>query len=98
MAKKQYDKARDCAVRGIKLHPTNIVMYTILSDIELRAGKRDKAIAVYEQGVKATKRHPELLSAMANLLIDAKRLDGSEEDRRRVADRRAIFPDKLPSS
>ena len=79
IVKKQYDKARDCAVRGIKLYPANATMYIVLSEIESHDGKRDKAIAVYEQGIKATNRDPSLLLHMANLLIDVKRLDEAKK-------------------
>ena len=72
---RQYDDARDCATRGVALYPDNPNMYKTLANIELRSGDRDEAMAVLEQGLKATRRHPELLWAYANLLIDINRLE-----------------------
>jgi cellulose synthase operon protein C len=77
--KGQYDKARECAERGVKLHPTNSRMYISLANIELHDKKLDKAIAVYEQGIKATKRSPELLWELANLLIDIRKLEEAKK-------------------
>ena len=79
IAKQRYDKARECLVHGIKVHPTNVFMPKLLSDIELHAGNRDQAIAVLQNGVKATDRNPWLLWHLANLLIDANKLEDSQQ-------------------
>ena len=50
--KEEYQKARDCAARGIKLFPSNVELYIALADIELRSGNRDKAVAALQQGLK----------------------------------------------
>jgi cellulose synthase operon protein C len=78
-AKKQHDKARQCAAHGIELYPTNISMYLALADVETHAGNRDKAIAVYEQGLKATNRNPVLLGQLGNLLVDVKKLEDAKK-------------------
>ena len=90
MAKQKYDNARDCLAHGIKLHPSNIRYVQALSDVELRAGNRDKAVAALQEGIKATDRNPSLLWHMANLLIDANKLD----EARRILDelRKKAFP------
>jgi cellulose synthase operon protein C len=72
--KKQYNEARDCLARGIGLFPGNAEMHGLMAEVELRTGNRDKAIAAYERGIKATKRDPKLLFDMGNLLVDANRL------------------------
>ncbi len=79
LAKGKIDEARDCAARGIKLFPSSVDMYKTMADIELRAQKRDKALAVLEQGIKATGRDPQLQWSLANLLIDANRLEESKK-------------------
>lgn len=78
IAKGDFGKARECAVRGVKLHPLQVLMYRLLADVELRAGNRDKAVAAYEQGIKATKRDPSLLWNLANLLVDGNKIDESQ--------------------
>lgn len=69
------DAARKIAQRGIELHPDVVAMYKTLSDIEKQAGDREKALAVLEQGLTATKRDPTLLMETANLLIESNKLD-----------------------
>jgi cellulose synthase operon protein C len=78
-SKGQQDKARECAERGVKLHPINAKMYRSLASVELYDKKVDKAIAVYEQGIRATKRDPELVWELANLLIDVKKLEEAKK-------------------
>ena len=67
---KQIDKAREYAARSIKLYPNDIDMYAVLADIELQTGNQDKAVAVIEDGLKATSRNPQLLWDLASVLID----------------------------
>ena len=45
LSKNQFAQAHDYATRSIKLYPNNVGMYTVLADIELRAGNQDKAVA-----------------------------------------------------
>ena len=76
---KHFDEARGCAARGIKLYPNNAHLYLILSTIEEYTGSRDKAIAVLRQGVKPTDRNPDILWQLANLLVDANKLEESQK-------------------
>jgi cellulose synthase operon protein C len=70
LQKRDFDKAREYASRSLKLDPANADMYTLLANIELRAGNREKVIAVLNDGLKATSRSPKLLWSIANVLID----------------------------
>ena len=90
VAKGKYDNARDCLVHGIKVHPSSILMYRALSEVESRAGNRDKAVAALQKGIKATDRNPTLLWELASLLIDTNKLD----EARRILDelRKRSFP------
>lgn len=74
-----YDKARDCINRAIKLYPTAPHLYDILSDIELRDKKPEKAIAALRQGIKATKENPQLLWKLGSILVEAKKLDETQQ-------------------
>lgn len=89
-AKGKYDNARDCLVHGIKVHPSSILMYRAMSEVESRAGNRDKAVAALQKGIKATDRNPTLLWELAGLLIDTNKLDQA----RRILDelRKRSFP------
>ena len=73
------DKARGYVTHGVELYPGNFAMHGTLADIELIAGHRDQAIAVLQQGLKATDRHPDLLWKLVNLLIDGKDLKGARQ-------------------
>ena len=70
LSDRQFAKAREYATHSIKLYPDHIDMYTVLADIEMQAGHRDKAVAVIEDGLKATSRNPQLLWDLASVLID----------------------------
>jgi tetratricopeptide (TPR) repeat protein len=79
LTKGQYDEARGIAARGIKLFPSKPTMYGISADIELRAGKRERAVAVLRQGLQNANRNPALMWHLANLLIDADNLSEARE-------------------
>jgi cellulose synthase operon protein C len=87
----QFDRARDYATRSIKLYPDIIIMYTLLSDVELKAGNRAKAIAALEDGLKATARSPQLLWSLANKLID---IGKPKEAHKIIAELRTTEPHK----
>jgi len=74
LARREFDEARNWATQGIQKHPEEIILYSTLSEIELRIGNREKAAAALQQGLKATARNPQLLWSLANLLIDNNRL------------------------
>lgn len=78
VAKGDFGKARECAVRGIKLYPSKVPMYKLLADVEMRAGDRNKALAAYEQGIKATKRDSWLLWNLASVLVESNKIDESQ--------------------
>jgi cellulose synthase operon protein C len=79
MAKRKFDNARDCLAQGIKLQPSNYLLYADLFHVELSAGNRDKALAALQEGIKATDRYPTLLWLMANILIDDNKLDEARQ-------------------
>jgi len=79
MAKRNYADARRYISRGIQLYPANVAMQTTMADIELIEGHREKAVAVLEQGLKATDRNPELLWKLVNLWIDDKEFDKAKK-------------------
>ena len=93
LSKRQFAEARDYATRSIKLYPNNIGMYTVLADIELRAGNRDKAVAAIEDGLKATARNPQLLWGLANVLIDVGKPKEAEKTIQELAT--ADYPKQL---
>ncbi len=68
------EKAREYAARRIKLYPQDPGSYLNMVDIELATRKHDKAIAMVRQGLQVVKQNPQLLWALANLLIDANNL------------------------
>ena len=86
-------QAHDYATRSIKLYPNNIGMYTVLADIELRAGNQDKAVAAIEDGLKATARNPQLLWGLANVLIDVGKPKEAEKTIQELAT--ADYPKQL---
>jgi tetratricopeptide (TPR) repeat protein len=75
LAKRKYDNARDCLAHGIKMHPSDYRMYSVMFQVEQSAGNSDKALAVLRQGLKATDQDPNLLWLMANTLVDTNKLD-----------------------
>ena len=92
IAKKKYDNARDCLAHGIKMHPSSILMHMAMSDVESRAGNRDKAVAALRNGIKATDRNPTLLWHLASVLIDGNKLD----EARRILDELRTKPFSRP--
>jgi len=75
MALRRFDRARECAGDAIEIKPEDYRTYSTLVDVELRAGKRDRAIEVLREGLEATDGHPALEWTLANLLIDTRQLD-----------------------
>ena len=73
------NKGRGYIKHGVALYPGNFTMHGNLADIELIAGHRDQAIAVLQQGLKATNRHPDLLWKLVNLSIDGRDLKGARQ-------------------
>ena len=79
LAKRKYDSARDCLAHGIKVHPSDYRMYSVMFEVEQSAGKLQQALAALQQGLKATHRDSRLLWEMANVAIDGKRLDEARQ-------------------
>jgi tetratricopeptide (TPR) repeat protein len=79
LAKQQFGLARECTTRGIELYPDNVGLFLTMAEIEMRAGKREKAIEAIDQGLKVTERNPQLLWAKANLLIDLNQLKEAKQ-------------------
>ncbi len=86
VAQKDFDKARVCAAHALKLKPDGVDVYLAMSQVELAAADRDKAIAVLREGLRATKRDPQLLWRLGAVLIDANQL---REAKQAVTDLRA---------
>lgn len=93
MGQEDYEQARKYARHGIELFPEHVPMYTTLADIELRTNQRDKAIYALQEGLNATDDHPQLLWSMANLLIDARRIEKADEITGKLQD--FNYPDAL---
>lgn len=80
-SKGDFTKARDLVDKGTKLYPANESMIKELASLELRQGRRDRALEVIEAGIKAlgTKTSTgELQIFHADLLIDANRISDAE--------------------
>jgi tetratricopeptide (TPR) repeat protein len=77
----QLTKARTHLQEGIKLHPQDMRLYRSLAGVELRADRRDRAVACLRSGAKAVPRQAqfELLWDLANLLIDGSELSEADE-------------------
>lgn len=67
--------ARRHAAEGIEKHPEHVPMYAIAADVALREGNRDEAIGLVQQGLGTTKRDPQLLWYLGNLLVDGNSID-----------------------
>ncbi len=67
--------ARRYAAEGMTKHPEHIPMYAIAADVALREGNRDEAVTLIQQGLGATRRDPQLLWYLGNLLVDGNSID-----------------------
>jgi tetratricopeptide (TPR) repeat protein len=74
-------KARAHLQTGLRLHPQEMRLYRSLAGVELRAGRRDRAVACLRTGTKTVSRQAqfELLWDLANLLIDGAELNEADE-------------------
>lgn len=84
--KQDHDTARTYARRVIDLYPEDDRGHHTLAEVEWDAGQRQQAIAVLQQGLKATKKNPRLLWETAGKLIDTGKL---EEANRVILDLKA---------
>jgi len=78
-------RARQLAQRGIELYPTDVPMYITLSDVELRAARRDAAVETVQKGLDAAGDDRRLLWRKANLLIEAGRIAEAEQTTGKLA-------------
>jgi len=78
-------RARQYAQRGIELYPTHVPMYITLSDVELRAARRDAAVETVQKGLDAIGDDRQLLWRKANLLIEAGRIEEAEQSTGKLA-------------
>lgn len=78
-AKGDYASARGYATRGVKAYPSDVGMYAVLAEIEMRDGKQDKAIEILQKGLKATDRPPQLLEKLAEAMIESRQLEDARK-------------------
>jgi tetratricopeptide (TPR) repeat protein len=74
LVKRDIEKSRQYAVRGLKLYPDRATMYINMADVESASKNNDKAIAIVRQGLAVTGQSPQLLWTLTNRLIDTNRL------------------------
>ena len=80
-SKGDFARARDWVDKGAKLYPANEAIIKELASLELRQGRRDRALQVIEDGLKALDQKVlsgELQIFRADLLIDAGRTKEAE--------------------
>ncbi len=75
LARENRAAARRYAEAGIAKHPEHVPMYVIAADVALREGSRGEAIRRIQQGIRATRRDPQLLWYLGNLQADAGQWD-----------------------
>ncbi len=79
ITQKDIEKARECAARALKLYGDDVEVYIAVSQVELAAGDRAKSIEAVQQGLRATKRQPQLLWRLATLLVDGNQLKEGQQ-------------------
>ncbi len=72
-----YDEARRLIRRAIELAPEALVPYASLAEIEVRAGDREAAITVLQEGIAACGPHTDLLWNLANYYVEAGEVDSA---------------------
>ncbi|MGA2060502.1 MAG: tetratricopeptide repeat protein [Thermoguttaceae bacterium] len=73
------EQARKYTEHNLKIHKDSPVIYTTLAEIIVRAGDKEKAIDILNQGLKETKNSPQILWYKANFLIDLRKMDDAHE-------------------
>jgi tetratricopeptide (TPR) repeat protein len=74
LSKRDFEKSRQYAARGIQLYPDLAGMYSNMADVELASRNNDQAIAIVRKGLAAAGENPQLLWTLTNRLIDANQL------------------------
>ncbi|MCI0640926.1 MAG: tetratricopeptide repeat protein [Gemmataceae bacterium] len=70
LAKGNVSQARQYVQNGWELHPRNVAIVKALAGLEMRAGKREHAVAVLQTALKDLPKALELHVLLADLLID----------------------------
>jgi tetratricopeptide (TPR) repeat protein len=74
LVKRDFEKSRQYAVRGLKLYPDRAKMYINMADVESASRNNNEAIKVVQQGLATTGQNPQLLWTLTNRLIDTNQL------------------------
>lgn len=69
LAKREFDRARECADRGVEAYP-EASMYLTSAEVARLAGDQAEAIAILEEGLTVIPRSASLLWDKANRLLD----------------------------
>lgn len=79
LARDQADQARALLQQGIRDHPCEVPLYLALARVEERAARWTDVVATLREGLRAVPRHPDLMWALAEALLDNDEPDEAAE-------------------